>query len=133
MVGPNPGLTNRQGGKRILPVHRPLALYLILAEGLSRHMSVGPFPGLAGWDDLGMAALKRRWRLGDSLDAAEQLMVECAASGDTLDGVDTPAGQRSRAGVRPSVVVRAEVLCHLLTRADWVAHSTGVRQSNVDY
>ena len=58
-------------------------------------------------------------------------MVQCAASGDTLDGVDTPAGQWLRAGVRPSVVVRTEVLCHLLTGADWVAHPKGVRLRRV--
>jgi hypothetical protein len=90
-------------------------------------MAVGLFPGLAGWDDLGMVVLKRRWRPGDSLDAAEKLMVECAASGETLDGVDAPGpgGQQPRAGVQSSVVVRAEVLCHLLTGADWVAHPKG--------
>jgi hypothetical protein len=94
-------------------------------------MAVGLFPGLAGWDDLGMVVLKRQWRPGDSLDAAEKLMVECAASGETLDGTDAPGGRQPRAGAGPSVVVRAEVLCHLLTGADWVAHPKGVRLRRV--
>jgi len=78
-----------------------------------------------------MVALEGRWRPGDSLDEAEKLMVECAASGETLDGVDAPSGQRPRAGGGPPVVVRAEVLCHLLTGADWVTHPKGVRLRRV--
>lgn len=84
-------------------------------------------------DDLGMAAKETRWRAGDPLEAAEELMLECAAKGELLDGIDEPSrpdGAAIDVGTQ-SRMIRAAVLRHLLTENDWAVDPKGVRLSGV--
>jgi len=73
------------------------------------------------------------WRAGGSLEVAEKLMLECAASGETLNGVDDPSlpdpgADQLKAAPR---TVRAAVLRHLLTETNWAVHPKGVRLRRV--
>ena len=75
-----------------------------------------------------MTTSEPRWRAGDSLEATEKLMLECAAAGDVLDGSDgLPASGPAALKAEKPRTVRAAVLRHLLTETDWAVDPKGVR------
>jgi hypothetical protein len=73
------------------------------------------------------------WRSGDPLEAAEELMLACAASGEVLGGLSDSHGQGLAAvsSGQPVYSVRAEVLRYLLMENDWPVGAKGVRLRGV--
>jgi hypothetical protein len=77
-----------------------------------------------------MAGPGARWQAGDQLEAAEVLMLECAARGEVFNGAGRGRLPGS-GGALADVQVRAEVLRHLLAGADWAVDKKGVRLCGV--
>jgi hypothetical protein len=76
-----------------------------------------------------MVMADERWQVGDPLGPVEAAMLECAASGQVLDGTDAGTGSGS-----PGVggdAVRADVLRNLLIADDWPVDPKGVRLHGV--
>ena len=80
-----------------------------------------------------MAMSEGSWRPGDPVAAAEKLMLESVARGQVFDGANVQlAAESGGEGVQQRhVVVRAEILRHLLTADEWLVDSKGVRLRRV--
>ena len=107
------------------PVGEYTCRHRVLAIGRESYL----VQDLRRWHDLGMVSGGTSWRVGDRLDDAEALMLECAASGEVCgeaaealwdDPLDVDAWVSWR-------TVRAAVLRHLLTESEWLVAPKGVR------